>query len=368
MRYKYIIYTALIVLIATCLFQSCDKDCPVCPEIQTPGSYYVYFADNNGIDTNYIWIADSKTDSIIDSIITSSFIQHIDVSSDGNYLIVTKSSDSIIIYDLGTQDIVSRIYRSSVTGQDMTYIVGPENHILVNSHLDDNIQKYDILSGELIDEDTAFFSFNGKYNNSPYIYGTRFQYDYNLHYIFNYETMETIKQFAVIRPDGSIPHAMKMALSADEKYFYFIIRPDKIFKYEIATDSIIDSLYIINGGYWGDLKCTPDGKYLLVSEVPHDGDMMGPYGTFLIVGLDKFSAYRRVSTFGIIPPDQVYPALIGEIVITPDASKSFVGKTQGFGSNQPISINLIDFSTSAISGYPGNGVTASLAVGKKIIK
>ncbi|MBW1729233.1 MAG: hypothetical protein JRJ62_17075, partial [Deltaproteobacteria bacterium] len=152
--------------------------------------------------------------------------------------------------------------------------------------------------------------------------------------------MKTVKQFAVVRPDGSIPHAMKMALSADENYFYFIIRPDKIFKYEIATDSIIDSLYIINGGYWGDLKCTPDGKFLLVSEVPDDRDMIGPYGTFLIIGLDDFSTYRRISTFGVISQNPVYPSLIGEIVITPDASKSFVGKTQGFGSNQPISINL----------------------------
>ncbi|MBW1729234.1 MAG: hypothetical protein JRJ62_17080 [Deltaproteobacteria bacterium] len=113
---------------------SCERNCPQCPEDPVPESYYVYFADNNGIDTNYIWIADSQTDSIIDSIKTRSSIRHIDVSLDGNYMAATMTYDSIFIIDLETHEIISKIAPPELIGLDKALFSHDGNNIIINSY------------------------------------------------------------------------------------------------------------------------------------------------------------------------------------------------------------------------------------------
>jgi hypothetical protein len=347
------------------LSASCDRDCPECPQDPIPVSYYVYFADNNGVDNNYIWIANSATDSLIDSILTPPGIRGMNISDDGAYLAILLPYDSIFIYDLGLNTLIHKWAPPEPLGFGTPYFSNNGVEIIVAYPDGNALQKY-TLDGNLLAQDTTYFDFYGHLNYSSCIYGTKYGADTNWHYIYDYANMFVMKKFILFRDDSTMPYTVNMTVSPDDNIGYFIIRPDKVFKYDITSDSILDSIFIINGAYWGDLNITPEGNYLLVSEVPDPWNMSGPIGTFLIVDATSMTTYKRVSTWGIISDSPVYPAAVGDIIIAPDGSKAYVAGRDGFGYTRPISIDLYEFSASAIEGMRANASIISLAIGAKI--
>ncbi|MBW1729236.1 MAG: hypothetical protein JRJ62_17090 [Deltaproteobacteria bacterium] len=110
MKQKYIITAILVAILSICLFQSCDKDCPVCPKNPVPDSYYIYFSKYGDLYNNTIYIANSATNSIIDSFSVSSPVRDIAASSNGEYLAVNLATDSILIIRPQTAEIVQSIY------------------------------------------------------------------------------------------------------------------------------------------------------------------------------------------------------------------------------------------------------------------
>jgi hypothetical protein len=158
---------------------------------------------------------------------------------------------------------------------------------------------------------------------------------------------------------------MNMVLSNDCKYFYFIIRPDKIFKWEIATDSIVDSLYIYYGAYYGYLACTPDGRYLLATEVTQ-WPTAAP-GSMAVIDLSSFTICRRVVAWGL---DSRLPSAyfqLGELAITGDGLKAYTCPAS-LNGGIAVSFNLVNWTAVAVKGLPENPGIVAVAAGKKITR
>jgi hypothetical protein len=228
--------------------------------------------------------------------------------------------------------------------------------------LSSDIRKYDILDGSLVDEDTVYFSPEGLLPNSPVIYGTRLYLDSTVHYLYDYELMETITKFTIHSQDGSVRKAEEMTMSPDGEYCYFMVAPDKIFKYQLTTDSIVDSLFLIYGAFVGDMECTSDGRFLLVSEVAPVMDWW-TLGTLAIIDLESFTMFRRICTYGVHPDFPAQQLRLGSIAILPDASRAYSVTDNAISATPPVSFNLFEYTPTLIKGLRLNCGSSSVAVG-----
>lgn len=358
MKQKIFVLTALILFSAVVLYVSCCEDCPTCPDEPTPGSYYVYIADDNQGAPAYIWVVDSRSDSLIDSILTpDDNITVMDISPDGRYLAVLAiAADSVFVFDLETKAVLI-----SLPG-GFPFFTPDNAHLLIGDIHTEILYKYDIPHWSLAATDTIPFAPYGLFNHSPYIFGSNTGKEY---YIYDYQSMSLVKTDSLKRADGSKPQALGIITSSDDRYFYFLARPNKIFRFELESDSIVDSINIIYGAYCGELECTPDGKYLLLSESNQWPDPL--HGSLLIIDQASFTVHRRIPTWGLNPHFPGAPASIGQIAITADGSKVFSARNQ-IGVVPPLSFNLLDLSGAFIEGLTANCSAIAVATGKQIEK
>jgi hypothetical protein len=361
MRQKFIIPASLTILASIFLFLSCCEDCPPCPtepQPLEPGSYCVYIADENQEAPGYIWVVDSKTHSLIDSIETPApDISVIEASPDGDYLATfSPSHPSVLIYDTDDKDTVA-----SITPKGYPLFTRDNSYLLISHITTHVLYKYEVVNWSLISSDTLPAIPGGLFYSSRHLYGrdvAGIEY-----FIYDYESMSLIKADSIRRSDGSMPRALEITNSSDDRYFYFISRPDKLFKYDIANDSIVDSIHTVYGGYHGDLKCTPDGRFLVISESTDWPDRA--IGNLLIVEQENFAMYRRIPTWGLNPYMPGACLLPGQLAITHDGSKVFCAKNVWY-KLPPVSFNLLDLSASNIKGLPDTCSSRSLTIGKQI--
>jgi hypothetical protein len=361
MKQRLILPVGLIFLLAMGLILTCSDDCPTCPKLAIPGNYFVYMINDRQSAPDHIWIINSATDSLEDSIYTpDKNITTMDVSLNGQYLAARASAaDTVYVFDVVAKTIISRLAPAGIP-----LFTHNNTQLVISDIRSQRLMKFDILSASLTAEDSMLFSALGLFNMSACIYGFNNNDDSSWYYIYDYEMMSVVKRSAISRPDHSFFTIMKITLSPDDEYFYMIVRPDKIFKYDIAHDSIIDSLYIYYGAYFGDLKCTADGKHLLVTEACNPTSAQIP-GSVAIIDLEAFAITRRIVSWGLDPTYPQFPIQTGNIVITPDGFKAYTGPT-GFNGGVPISLNLLDFTACRLKGLPLDNHVGIFAMGRKI--
>jgi|GEM_PF-2583102 len=337
---------------------TCDEDCPVCPKEPEPGSYNVYLADDNQDDTAYIWVVDSFTDSLIDSIDTpDKYITKMDVSTDGKYL-AALASGAMLIFDLEIKEVV---YNPPVSGYPLFV---PNSHQLVLSGFgNENPKILDVEAGTILRQDSLQLRIFALSRQLTHGYGLIGNLDSVEYCVYDYATMNLVKRHKIRRSDGSRFPVANMTVSADEESIFLIAGPHKVFKYDIRSDSIVDSIFIYPGGYFGDLECTADGRYLLVSEVTQWPAF--PIGSLTIVSLDSFQAMRRLATFGFNPLYPYAPSELGDIAITPDSYKAY-SCPSGFRGGVPVAFNLTKFTAQGLSGLPLGNHVETVAIGRKI--
>ncbi len=87
MKQKYIIMAIIVAILSICLFQSCDKDCPVCPKDDTgePDNYRLYVINEW---YNTLISIDTPADTVIDSISLGYNSYGLYLTPDGNKLLV----------------------------------------------------------------------------------------------------------------------------------------------------------------------------------------------------------------------------------------------------------------------------------------
>ena len=359
MRQKLIILASLIGICGFFIYLSCCDDCPTCPGEPVAGSYYVFLTDENQDPPYYIWVVNSGTDSLIDSLPTpDQYINCMDIAPDGKYL-ATFAPDlsGVLIYDAELMDS-----SASISPSGRPFFTPDNQYLLLTSFGPGVINKYSVPDWSFVASDTMPFEPRCLFKTKPYIVGS---IDGKEYYIYDYESMTIIKKDSLLRPDGTAPQAIEFEISSDDKFLYFSARPDKIFKFEIETDSIVDSIFIAYGAYHGEIKCTPDGKYIIFAESTDWPDQM--IGNLFIIDQASFTMYRRIPTWGLYPDMPSAPQLPGRVAITPDCSKVYSAKVVWY-SLQPLVFNLWDLSVSYINGLPPDCSSRYIVVGRQIEK
>ena len=371
MKQKYYIMAILVVILSICLFQSCDKDCPVCPSVSEPGAYYVYMADDSFADKGKIWIIDSSNDSLIDSIQTRLFIRDMVVSPSGDLMAIGYSFDSIFVYDLNNKVIISQFESYLSYGSNSLVFNNTGQDLIVRHSSGQIICKYDVSNGQLIAQDSVIMTFDGRAINHPYIYGITGTYDSTDYVLYNYETMSITKKHPILRANGEKTNVFKSTISTCDNYLYLIVEPNRIFKYEIESDSIIDSVTIVIQATRGDIKCSPDGRYIIASEVPgfHNMfDLVYYPGTFVVINNNPFESIRRISSWDAFIEAPIFPTAYGELILIPDGSKAY---SLGISTNDaypPIALDINNFTAKAVEGIKQTAYITHIAVGGKIDK
>jgi len=354
MRQKVLILASLIGICGFFIYLSCCDDCPTCPSEPMIGSYYVYISNQYQCYHDYIWIIDSRTDSLIDSIATPADDQVgiAGITPDGKYLVITSSLEgSLLICDVDTKEIVNRIYPT----QHVLFPPGKSYMLAFR----DGIAKYSIEDWSLIDSDTTPAGYwGGLFNSMSYFYGVNISNEF---IIYDYEAMSVVKIDTLKRIDGSMPLEYYTELSSDDRYFYFLSSPNQVFKYDIEAGYIIDSIFISYGGYHGGLKCTPDGRYILLTEASSDFDYKN-IGNLVLIDQASFTIDRRISTLGLnpfYPPGEALP--VYGIGITPDSRRVYCSTIGPY-----ISFDLTDLRASLIPELSSDCMGKGLAIGKQI--
>jgi len=334
MRQKYYIMAIIIVILSICLFQSCEKDCPVCPESPVPESHYIYLSKFGDSFNTYVYIANSATNSLIDSFSVSSPIRDIAASSDGEYLAINLATDSILITRPQTAEIVRSIYLPNLETYGHPVFSNNGSSLLISSVNQQILSKYDIVTGAVISDDSIYFNIQGIANTNFYI--------------------------------CTLAFTTSMTISNDDNFLYLISRPDKVYKYDIINDSILDSVVIFSQAYYGDLIGTHDDKYLLITEVTNNIYYNSMLGIVAVVKIEDFTTLKRIDTWGITFEKPVFPSLLGRIEITPDGSRAISAYEDSLYATPPVIFNIFDFTATSIEGIPGESNISAFAVGGRI--
>jgi len=361
-RIRACLLIGLVILAGISILTCCD-DCPTCPTDPVPGSYYVYFADDNDLDSSYVWIADSATDSIIDSIPIPVFAYRMNISPNGQYIAVTFSFDSIFVYNVDTKESISKIGDVETVDAIRPYFSLDNQFLVYSGYGSGSLLKYNVQSGNLVKHDTLSYDLMGQTSISPYVYGL---VNNNEYFIYDYEHMEIVARDTLWGLDGNLTKALTyMIMSPDEQYCYFMVYPNQIYKYDLSVDLIVDSLYLRYGAYFGEMVCSPDGRYLVVAEVL---DMMEyPLGTLAVFDLSNFGSVQRIGTWDINPNYPATPMYLGYLAITPDGCKAY-SVTYWIGALPPVSFNLVDYSAGLINGMRDKYSPGDVVVGREIKK
>ncbi len=370
MRHKLSKMAILIVILSICLFQSCEKDCPVCPSTE-PGAYYVFMADDSIDDLGKIWIIDSSNDSLIDSMQTRIFIRDMVISPSGNFMAIGFSFDSIFVYDLSNKEIISKFESYDISGSNSLIFDHTDQYLIVRPSTGKIIGKYDISNGQLVAQDSVTMTLNGRATNNSFIYGITGTYDSTDYVLYNYETMSIEKKCSMLRANGDNINVYGLTMSKCDEYLYLIVWPNRIFKYAIESDSIIDSVTIVSQATSGDIKCSPDGRYIIASEVPGFHNMFDPVnypGTFVVINNDPFDSIRRISSWDAFIEAPIFPTAPGKIVFVPDGSKAYSLGQNLIGAYPPIALDMLSLTAKSVTGIKQTAYITHIAVGQMIEK
>ncbi|MBW1729235.1 MAG: hypothetical protein JRJ62_17085 [Deltaproteobacteria bacterium] len=180
--------------------------------------------------------------------------------------------------------------------------------------------------------------------------------------------MKVVERFPILKPDSTLAFTTSMTISNDDNFLYLISRPDKVYKYDIVNDSILDSVVIVNEACYGNLACTPDNKYLLITEVAniiYANDMLG---TVAVVDIENFETLLRIDTWGVTMEKPVFTSLLGRIEVTPDGSRAISAYEDSVYATPPVLFDLFDLTATSIEGIPGESNISAFAVGGRIAK
>jgi WD40 repeat protein len=338
---------------------SCCEDCPTCPkeEEPEPNAYYVYMSDISQSGEGYIWVVNSKTDSLIDSIaVPDSYITVMDISSDGQFLSVLGSdSRAVYVINTATKELVKTINGGypNFSYDDQYLIVSFGNELYKYSTTDWGLLATYDLQGVISNE--CLF-------NRSHRFCCMIDYD-DEYIIFNYETGAVEKRDTLnVLPGGTM--GVRDIVSSIEDEYLYCLEIAYIFKYDYNSDSVLDSIPILYGAWHGELKNSVDGKYTFYNEVTDPWNLnYSPVGNLLIIKQPDFTIYRRIPTWGLVPTLPYAPSSPGKFDLTPDGYNVICGSNT---SLPPIKFDIQNLNATNINIFTSYSVVTDIAIGKKI--
>ncbi len=331
------VLTVLALMAGLGLFLCCCDDCPTCPKPQEPvlGHYRIYGFD--GIQ-GLLMSIDTPADTVVDSIRVNYNGDFIFVTPDGNRLLVMYNdnyTNRIEVYS--TIDLA---HIGTLDQPGFYYFDGGDNYGLCNSGSDGKI--YFIDPNSLLPIDTINRAAGQGYLDTVINQffaaaagGKIYKIDCN--------TRTLVDSFTNLY-GGNVWSPAYNRLTNDIYYFTFISSYYSYFvQYDCDGDSVIDKTILTQAT--GGISISPDCRRVYMT----DGGN-GMLGTFPPGEIWVFDALTNRPLTWIAPYNVAsgrrLRTTFGQIVITPDNNRAYIGAAISAGG--PVPLPIIDLNTNRI--------------------
>jgi hypothetical protein len=327
LRIKDMLHGAVIAaIVAAGIFwlSGCDEECPICPGPEPVSDYDIYVG--GWLPGNPIFVYNTRLQAITDSMIVadSAELWDLEVSGDGKYLLLATydwyraKHCMLTIYDLATMDTV----KNHVGGNKLE-VSNTGKYIAVFGYKVDSIAFLDGVTFEpYFTEKRAFM--NGRFSTDD----SKFYCVSRTNEIFIYDmaakALDTVLYY--YDNDGYFMAITAVQPSLDGTRLYLLASYNSVFhcimSYLPEYDSSVLQYWI--GPPGGDIRLTPDGKYVIVTDPGYmDMDEIGSENIIFIDTKTDAVVALISGPFGLCG-GQFSGILPGELAILPDSRFTMV--------------------------------------------
>ncbi len=355
MRHKFYKMAILVVILSICLFQSCDKDCPICPneDIGEPGNYRLYTI--NGHNTFTLYAIDIPADTIVDSVALGHGFYNCFLTPDGDRLLVTN-------WDTRQMEVYNTVdlsHLETLTDQYGDYYFDKTDNIGIY---------YSVVNKKIFFIDPATLT---PLDSIPRSIGDGFldtvtnlfiapKFNTNIVYLIDCNSRTLIDSLDM----GHLVYNLAYNWLTDDIYFHG--KQDDyggFYCYDMASDSI--TLAITTTAPFGGVTISPDGTKIYMTDGGDGWHFIYPRGDIGVLNAETHELIELIPPYIIPPGDRISYPLFGRIFITPDGQRAYVGESWNNNAYTPIAVvdlrkgkiikglfNDVDFSSGAIAIGP----------------
>ncbi len=326
MKQRYYLLFILIIILSISLFQSCEKDCPVCPEEPgEPGNYRLYVI-NEWFNT--LISIDTPADTVVDSV-------SLDYESIGLYL--TPDGDRLLVGNGDTKQM--EVYNTSDLSHIETidqygdyYFDNTDNIGLYYSILNDNLYFIDPIT--LLPFDSISYEINeGFLDTVTNQFVAPKSGSTNIIYFVDCDIRTLTDSI-----DLGL-YARNIVYSWKTEEIYFHGSPglgSAFFAYDLALDSLTLAITTVN--WVGGVTISPDGSSIFMTDGGDGLHFEYPRGDIWVIKAENHELVDLIPPY-IFPLGEKIPLpTFGNIVITPDETRAYVGASTSTNGYQPIAV------------------------------
>lgn len=353
-------YLLLVTITAAVWLMSCDKDCPTCPPVECTDCTYdgrLYVAMDE--PTPGVYVFDTKTDSLIDSVLTpGSTVFDVSVSPDGYYFTANIGGGRILLFEASTMQLIAEL-----PGYGRGEFLGNSDELLIRG-------QGGIINVYLLP--TLSVKYSGPpgvpYNARPTKTGREFVGVWSADSIVlvDIDSLRITKTWQVTVAESQL--LRKFDVNTDGQYLCGIVETG-----EGCATYILDlelgqvTIGVRIEGPFGDVRIDPEGHEAWVADsAPYSFGSDFPDVIYVIDAIHGTLLYS-VSLRQILTPRGIPPDAQG-MEFTPDGSAVYV--RTGFEGVQGGSVIRIDTKTKRITNvlFPEfDRLPTSMAIGPKPI-
>ncbi len=334
MKQKYYIMAIIIAILSICLFQSCDKDCPVCPEEPgEPGNYRLYVFDSYN---QLIMSIDTPADTIVDSTRIDYYGAYIFVTPDSKRLLVMRfdhdNGHKMEVYN--TSDL-SHIETLEQYG--FYYFNGGDNYGIWNNFKKvffinpADLTPFDSIDFNLPSGEGLGLGYLDTTSNQYFVATSKLPDDKQIIYQVDCHS-RSVKDSVIIPGSGIGP----LAYNGFTNDLYFLANTmagGLFYQYDLNGDSVISTTFISHST--GSIAVSPDGRQIYMTDGGH-----GMLGIEPLYPIWVFDAITHQPTHWIAPYDSSgwVDALFGQIILTPDNRRAYLAGNSSSGGGTPVAV------------------------------
>ena len=333
-RISYISSIFLIVLFVG-VFQSCDRDCPTCPDDNPPepGNYRLYVINEW---YNTLISIDTPADTVIDSISLDYESFGLYLTPDGNRLLVGNGdAQEMEVYSAADLSHIETIdqygdYYFDKTDNIGIYYAGLMEKIYF-------IDPYTLVPFDSISRGI----FGGSLDTATNLFIANKSVSTNIIYFIDCDSRALTDSI-----DLGL-YAWDLAYSWATNEIYFHGSPglgSAFFAYDLNLDSITLAIGTINST--GSIAISPDGSQVYMNDGGDGMHFEYPRGDIWVIGTGSHELVELIPPFIFPSGESISLPTFGDIILSPDDTRAYIaanGTTNGY---QPIAV--VDLSAGKI--------------------
>jgi hypothetical protein len=318
MRGKVLLFALGAILMLLCSCSDDCGDCPVCPEPEScSNDLYdgrLYVSELFGMMGIYVF--DTATDKLVDSIVYQTSGGCVDASADGRYLLTTDATAKAMLYDASTLTLLNSIEMAGVSR-----FVNRDRQVMCSRLTTDF---YSVPDLRLVHSDTVKLGFSEPYLESRNSFYS--VWNYELLYQYSLDSFQVVRQWRPIDHEGIAYSMHCFDLSFDGCMLYMIAgspRGSTFITYDLEADSLVREHLIYN--WHGDVEANPVSGEVYVTDPAALGGFTP--GTIYVFDGRTGEYLQGISLYGYLCDiEGTWDAMSARALeVTPDGSQLYVG-------------------------------------------